>query len=169
MNKTSRHNLLVADYVLCNCRKMDEQRKQNRFGAILREARERAGISLEAAANYIGISTASFSRMETGISSVTASRMAKLAEHYGVSVAGLFEGQLIRMPTNVDVERMKSVVILVHQVIGNLNVSPSPEKIADVVSQIYTDEIKRLLDDTKADLVFDPDSHRAFITMIFRT
>ena len=147
---------------------MDEQRKQNRFGAILREARERAGISLEAAANYVGISTASFSRMETGISSVTASRMAKLAEHYGVSVAGLFEGQLIRMPTNVDVERMKAVVVLVHQIIGDLSVSPSPEKIADVISQVYIDEIKRLLNDSKADLLFDPEHHRAFITMIFR-
>ena len=147
---------------------MDEQRKHNRFGAILREARERAGISLQAAADFVGISTASFSRMETGISSVTASRKAKLADHYGVSVSGLFDGQLIRMPTNVDVERMKSVVILVHQVIGDLNVSPSPEKIADVVSQIYTDEIKRLLNDSKAELLFDPDHHRAFITMIFR-
>lgn len=139
-----------------------------KFGAILRKARERADISLEQAADYIGITTASLSRMETGISNVTAGRLAKLAAHYGVSAGALFEGQLIQMPTQIDIDRMKAVVLLVHEIIATLGATPSPEKIADVVSQVYTTEIERLLANPDANLSFNADHHRPFITMVFK-
>lgn len=140
-----------------------------RYGKILRAARESAGISLEQAADYIGISIASFSRMETGISGVSANRLAVLADYYGVSAGKLLDDQIIRMPTQMNIDRMKAVVLLVHQIIAELHASPSPEKIADVVSQVYINEIERLLKDPKADTAFDADHHRAFITMVFRT
>ena len=148
---------------------MNNNEQHIRFGAILRKARVRAGISLEQAAAHIGISTASFSRMETGISGVSANRLAKLADCYGLSAGKLFDGQLVRMPTQVDIERMKAVVMLVQQIIAELGATPSPEKIADVVSQVYIHEIERLLNTPEADIAFDAKPHRAFVTMVFRT
>ncbi len=147
---------------------MNNNEQHIRFGAILRQARVRADISLEQAADYIGITTASLSRMETGISNVTAGRLAKLAAYYGVSAGALFEGQLIQMPTQVDIDRMKAVVLLVHEIIATLGAAPSPEKIADVVSQVYTTEIERLLANPDVDLAFNADHHRPFITMVFK-
>lgn len=164
----SSHNSLALNYALCNYRGMSNNDQYIRFGTILRQARVRAGISLEQAADYIGITTASLSRMETGISNVSADRLAKLAAYYGVSASALFEGQLIQMPTQVDIGRMKAVVLLIHEVIATLDASPSPEKIADVTAQVYTTEIERLLANPDADLAFNADHHRPFITMVFK-
>ena len=147
---------------------MNNNEQHIKFGAILRKARVQAGISLEQAADFIGITTASLSRMETGISNVSAGRLANLAAYYGVSAGALFEGQLIQMPTQVDIGRMKAVVLLVHEVIATLGVSPSPDKIADVTAQVYTTEIERLLANPHADLAFSADHHRSFITMVFK-
>jgi transcriptional regulator with XRE-family HTH domain len=147
---------------------MTKHEQHIRFGAILRQARVQADISLQQAADCIGITTASLSRMETGISNVSAERLAKLAAYYGVSAGALFEGQLIQMPTQVDIDRMKAVVLLVHEIIATLGVAPSPEKIADVTAQVYTTEIERLLTNPQADLAFNADHHRPFITMVFK-
>ncbi len=147
---------------------MSKHEQHIKFGAILRKARERAEISLEQAADFIGISTASFSRMETGISKVTADRLAELASFYGISASAILEGELIQMASNVDINRMKRVVLLIQETISNLGVSPSPEKIAEITAQVYTAEIERLMGDSGVDTAFDADHHRAFIAMVFK-
>lgn len=61
----------------------------------LREAREKFGMSQDDAARHLGISGASFSRMESGKSSVTTDRLFKLAALYRVSAASLLEGAVV--------------------------------------------------------------------------
>lgn len=135
---------------------------------MLRKARERDGRSLDEVADHLGITTASLSRMETGVSGVDADRVQVLAKLYGISIADLYEGQLVSMPSTVDVKRMRGVVLLVQQTIQSLRVKPTPEKIAETTTEVYEREIKRLLDDPKADTGFNPEFHRSFVETVFR-
>ena len=139
-----------------------------RINALLRAAREQAGISLRQAADELGITNASLSRMETGVSGVTADRLDELAKLYGVTIGGLFEGKLVTRPTTLDVERMKGVVLLVQTVIQSRRVKPSPEKIADAVAMVFEREIEWLIANSDADPDFEPKRHVTFVETIFR-
>ena len=135
---------------------------------MLRKARERAGISLVSAAEHLGITTASLSRMETGKSGVEADRIEVLARYYRVRVADLFEDQLVSMPGTIDLDRLRAIVILVQNTIHGTKAKPSSEKIADVVTQVYQREIDRLLADPDAEPVFEPAIHAEFVEMVFK-
>ena len=62
---------------------------------------------------------------------------------------------------------MKSVIAFVHQNFEVLIVPTSPEKIADVVTKICGDEIKRIIRDTESGGTFDGKHHTEFIKMVF--
>ncbi len=132
----------------------------------LRQAREQAGLSLEQAADQIGISGASFSRMENGLSKVTTERLEALASLYKVSASALIEGNIVTMPSTVDLNRMRAVVEAVQSVVNQLRVKPSPEKMGLAVSEIYRMEIEKIIADPKAD--FDPIRHTGLIEAMFR-
>lgn len=132
---------------------------------ILRQAREQAGLSLEAAAECIGISGASFSRMENGLSKVTTERLEKLAQLYEVSASALVEGSIVSRPSTVDIERLKLVVETVQAVVNRLRVRPSPEKMGLAVSEIYRLEIDHIVDHPQAE--FQPDRHLSILEAMF--
>ena len=133
--------------------------------ATLRKAREKAGISLEKAAEAIGISGASFSRMENGISKVTTDRLEELAKLYGVSASALLEGDIVTNPSNVDIDRMREVVEVVQSEVNRLKKRPSPEKMGLAVSEVYRIEIERIVENAKAE--FSPERHKCLIEAIF--
>lgn len=132
----------------------------------LRQAREQAGLSLEKAAECIGISGASFSRMENGLSKVTTERLKMLASLYEVSASALLEGSIVTMPSTVDLERMRKVVETVQEVVNRLRVKPSPQKMGMVVAEIYRLEIEVIVKEHNA--VFDPARHSGLIEVMFR-
>ncbi|MFN3130280.1 helix-turn-helix domain-containing protein [Roseibium sp.] len=132
----------------------------------LRKARETAGLSLEKAAEAIGISGASFSRMETGLSKVTTERLEELAKLYQVSASALLEGSIVSNPTNVDLQRMRQVVEVVQAEVNRLKVRPSPEKMGLAVSEVYRIEIEHIVQDPKTE--FDPARHRTIIEAIVK-
>lgn len=132
----------------------------------LRQAREQAGLSLEKAAECLGISGASFSRMENGLSKVTVDRLEMLAALYDVSASALVEGSIVTKPSTVDIDRLKLVVEAVQQVVNDLNAQPSPEKMALAVSELYSLEINHIVNNAKAE--FDPSRHMGIIKAIFR-
>lgn len=132
----------------------------------LREARLQAGLSLEKAAECIGISGASFSRMENGLSKVSTDRLEMLASLYRVSAFDLIEGSIITMPSTVDLDRMRAVVEAVQAGVYSLRVRPSPEKVGTAVTEIYRMEIERIVNDLKAE--FDPTRYNGLIEAMFR-
>lgn len=133
---------------------------------ILRQAREQSGLTLEKAAECIGISGASFSRMENGLSKVTTDRLEVLAALYEVSASALIEGSVVTKPSAVDLDRMKKVVETVQDVVNRLRVRPSPGKMGMAVAELYRLEIEHIVNDPKA--VFDPHRHLGIIEAMFR-
>ncbi|WP_282129777.1 helix-turn-helix domain-containing protein [Roseobacter litoralis] len=133
---------------------------------ILRQAREQAGLSLEKAADCIGISGASFSRMENGLSKVNTDRLEMLAALYDVSASALIEGSIVTRPSTVDIERMRAVVEAVQAVVNRLRVKPSPQKMGLAVAEVYRLEIEHIVADPKAS--FDANRHTGLIEAIFR-
>jgi transcriptional regulator with XRE-family HTH domain len=125
-----------------------------------------AGLSLEKAAECIGISGASFSRMENGLSKVSTDRLEMLASLYRVSASDLIEGSIITMPSTVDLDRMRAVVEAVQAGVYSLRVRPSPEKVGTAVTEIYRMEIERIVNDLKAE--FDPTRYNGLIEAMFR-
>ncbi|WP_127562628.1 helix-turn-helix domain-containing protein [Nioella ostreopsis] len=132
----------------------------------LRRAREQAGLSLEKAAECIGISGASFSRMENGLSKVTTERLEMLAELYQVSASALVEGSIVTKPSSVDIKRLKAVVEAVQGVVNRQNARPSPEKMGAAVSELYRLEINHIVNDPKAE--FEPERHLGIIEAMFK-
>lgn len=130
----------------------------------LKEAREHAGLSLEKAAERIGVSGASFSRMENGLSKVTMDRLEVLSALYEVSASALVEGSVVTKPSTIDIERLKLVVQTVQQVVNERAAQPSPEKMALAVSEIYQLEITHIVND--ADAKFDPSRRLGIIEAI---
>lgn len=131
----------------------------------LKQAREQAGLTLEKAADCIGISGASFSRMENGLSKVTMDRLEMLSALYEVSASALVEGSIVTRPSTIDIDRLKLVVETVQQVVNDRAAHPSPEKMAMAVSELYRLEITHIVNDAKAE--FDPTRHLGIISAMF--
>jgi transcriptional regulator with XRE-family HTH domain len=132
----------------------------------LRDARERTGMSQEDAAKHLGISGASFSRMESGESAVTTDRLFKLAALYKVSAASLLEGAIVTHPSAIDLERLKLAIIEVEKVVSALGVRPSPQKVADAVAELYRTEIEHIIEHPRES--FTPARHARLLELIFR-
>ena len=132
---------------------------------LLRAAREQAGIRLEEAARLIGISGASFSRMETGQSKITTDRLETLARLYDISAAALLEGTIVTRPSTIDIDRMRQVVEVIQEVVLAVGAQPSPEKLGLVVAEIYRMEVETMIADPKA--TFEPARHRTLIRAMF--
>lgn len=132
----------------------------------LKQAREQAGVTLEKAAELIGISGASFSRMENGLSKVTMDRLEMLAALYEVSASALVEGSIVTRPSTIDIDRLKLVVETVQKVVNDQSAHPSPEKMGLAVSELYRLEITHIVNDAKAE--FDPTRHIGIIETMFK-
>lgn len=132
----------------------------------LREVRTECGMSQEHVAELLGISNASFSRMESGRSAITTTRLSRLAEIYDVSAGALLEGSVMRLPHRLDLDRLKLVITEIEEAIARLDVRPSAEKIADAVAEVYATETQHVFDHPKEP--FDPSRHRRLIELIFR-
>jgi len=144
----------------------DEETKPVAIYQTLKQAREQAGFTLEQAAECIGISGASFSRMENGLSKVTMDRLEMLAALYEVSASALVEGSIVTRPSTIDIDRLKLVVEAVQQVVNDLQAQPSPEKMALAVSELYRLEITHIVNDAKAE--FSPHRHLGLIEAMFK-
>ncbi len=137
------------------------------INTILRKARLRAGRSIAEAAKHVGVAEASFSRMENGYARVTVNRLINLANFYGYSAPGLLQGEILSEPSEVDLQRINAIIVLVHQTIRSLRINPSAEKIANVVTRVYQREIDHVLGTIDTDQLFDPDRHLKDIEIAF--
>jgi transcriptional regulator with XRE-family HTH domain len=132
----------------------------------LRAARRSAGLSQAQAAAHLGITGASYSRMESGESAVTTDRLFRLAGLFGVSATALLEGSVLMPPTTIDLERLKLVIVEVEGAIARLEARPTPRKVADAVAEIYRVEVEFVLAHPKE--TFTPGRHSHLVDLIFR-
>ena len=144
----------------------------------LQSARKALGLTLEKAASELselakgtegsGISPSQLSRIETGAAYLSQERLEQLAEFYGLSVPDLHNGAVMKAPSRVDLARLKAVVSLVQQVVLELRVKPSAEKMADVVALVYERETEWTMAQPELKVDFNPDRHREFIQLTFK-
>lgn len=95
-------------------------------------------------------------------------RLERLCRFYDVSIGSLFDEELVRMPTSIDIDRLKATVHLVQSVIHQRKVKPSPDKVAEIVSTVFTNEVRWLIDNPDSDTAFDPGRHRGFVEMVLK-
>lgn len=134
---------------------------------MLRTARESAGVSLEDAASHLGVTTATLSRVETAALGVSADRLERLCRFYGVSIGALFDEKLVRMPSSIDLDRLKASVRLVQELAQQKKIKASPDKFAETVAIVFRNEVTWLLNNPDADPGFDDARHQAFVEMVF--
>lgn len=139
--------------------------KTQKLATALRNARMLSGLSMEAVSAELGLTMATLSRIETASIGVKADRVAQLAELYGLSVADLLEGRVVNAASKVDMKTLHAVVTLVQAVIAELGVSPSPDKVADVILATFQDE----LETGNQDLSGLSDRHREKLTLILKS
>ncbi|MEO0486892.1 MAG: helix-turn-helix domain-containing protein [Pseudomonadota bacterium] len=148
---------------------MNEASRNKQIAEQLKRARKEAGLSAAQVAKHLKFSTVSLFRMEDGQSAMSVERLETLAKLYGITPSSLLDGRFVRMPTSIDLDRMKAVVTLIQSVIASLDARPSPEKVGEVTAMIYQAEIDRLLSETDGSMDFDPDHHRKTVELIFRS
>jgi transcriptional regulator with XRE-family HTH domain len=70
---------------------MNGKQDTKSVGENIRALRVQSGLSLKAAANQLGISTSSLSKIETGITDVNLSRLEQIADIFGVKLVQLWD------------------------------------------------------------------------------
>lgn len=111
-----------------------------------REARNRAGFTLESAAEKMGISPSQVSRIESGISDTSLRRTQEFAQLYGCSAA-----ELIRDPKDGVVETfhltiMKDVILGVDELVTKNKLDLTSERKAELIVSFFKMEADRLKD-----------------------
>lgn len=101
----------------------------------LRLARERIGLSLGKAAELVGISKSSMSRLENGEGRMSMERLQAIARVYGYKPGALLDGNLdiIREPDLVVVSESVRTVLEASE---QMNPRPEPSRIAATVVEV---------------------------------
>ena len=128
-------------------------------------ARQKAGLSLAAAGEALGITDASLSRIENHQSKLTAERLVELSKLYKVSASALLEGAVVMKPSTLDLDRLKAIIEEVEAVAAQLEERPTPAKIGTTITEIYRIEIERLVENSDAQ--FDPKRYLSTIEGFF--
>lgn len=131
----------------------------------IKQARQKAGLSLAEAGNALGITDASLSRLENRQSKLTTDRLVQLAKLYKASTSALLEGAVVTNPSSIDLDRLRAIIEEVEAVVAELKVRPTPAKIGSTITEIYRIEIERLVENTEAQ--FDPKRYISTIEGFF--
>ena len=95
----------------------------------IRAIRLQAGLSLDQAAKRTGLSKSDLSRLENGHSPITATKLEVIAAAYGVRAGDLFDGQIVPVQDELNLEHLGQVVEMVERIIVALDTRPRPEKV----------------------------------------
>lgn len=131
----------------------------------LKEARNRAGISVKAAASAIGVSRVQIWRMESEATSISIDRLIELAQLYDVTPASLLTEDIEPTPPPIAYQRVAEAIIAVEGVIQTMPQRPEPEKIGKAVVEILKLETERIRANPTDQ--FDPTRYNGILTMLF--
>lgn len=132
------------------------------FGSILIDARESKGLSLADAAKLLGVPKTSLWRWENGETKVDAQRLVDIAAAYGLSISAIFEGKILKAPTQTDFDRLGDVVEHIELIIQGLSVRPNPKALRTAVVEVLRLETTRVLETPGS--TFDPSRYDAMVS-----
>ena len=125
----------------------------------------RSGFRLASASLRTGLSKSDLSRLENGHSPITATKLETIAAAYGVRAGDLFEGQIVPVQDDMNLDHLGRVVEMVERIIIALDTRPRPEKVRKAV--VETMRLSRQDALRLADAEFDPTRYTGMIKAIF--
>lgn len=99
----------------------------------IRTVRLQAGFSLDQAAKRTGLSKSDLSRLENGHSPITATKLEAIAAAYGVRAGELFDGRIVPVQDEMNLDHLGQVVEMVERIVQSLGTRPRPEKVGTAV------------------------------------
>ncbi len=132
----------------------------------IRTIRVQAGLSLDKAAKLTGLSKSVLSRLENGHSPVTATKLEAIAAAYGILPGELLNGQIVKVPEDMDLDQLGQIVELVERTIQSQTTRPRPEKVRLAV--IETLRLSRQDAARSGGAAFDPARYVGMIAAIIR-
>jgi len=131
----------------------------------IRAIRLQAGLSLDKAALRTGLSKSDLSRLENGHSPITATKLEAIAAAYGVRAGDLFDGQIVPVQDDMNLDHLGQVVEMVERIIIALDTRPRPEKVRKAV--VETMRLSRQDSLRLAGAEFDPTRYTGLVKAIF--
>ena len=98
------------------------------------------------AAKLLGVPKTSLWRWENNETKVDAQRLVDIAAAYGLSVPAIFEGRVMTAPTQMDLDRIGTVVQFVDETIQLNGARPDSKLIRAAVVEILRLETSRVLE-----------------------
>ena len=129
----------------------------------IRNARERAGITLTEAAARLGIGKATLSRLESGQAPIASSRLPEFARVYRTSVADLIDNRVSERTPEHELREIAQVAEMVEEVVQGMSARPNPkvlgQTVAEVIRLARDDQVQRLDGHGQ----FDPARYRGIV------
>ncbi|MFV1602332.1 MULTISPECIES: helix-turn-helix domain-containing protein [unclassified Phaeobacter] len=132
----------------------------------IKEAREKAGLTVNAAADALGVKRTQIWRMENRSETLTAERLFELADLYSVDPRKLFEGDAASGSPDKLYDLIGAVVIMVEECVQTLDARPSPDLIRDAVVEVLRQEGNQPPDIRAKG--FDASRYQGLVTLIFK-
>jgi transcriptional regulator with XRE-family HTH domain len=131
----------------------------------IKDARERAGLTLADAAVRLGIAKTSLFRLERGEAPITASKLPMFARAYGTTISDLIDNRVRVRSTEQDLLEIALVAQMIEEVIQSLNARPNPKQVGRAVAET----VRLTRDDFEQRLggQFDPNRYRGVVETIF--
>lgn len=130
---------------------------------LIKQARLEASLTLDQAADKVGLSQSTMSRIETGETAVTAQRLVEIAAAYGVSPSQLLDGAVVRSISEADLDRIGAVIELVESSAAVQTPRPSPKVIRDAVLAVFRQESASA---SETGAAFNPERYRDLIKLL---
>jgi transcriptional regulator with XRE-family HTH domain len=132
----------------------------------IKNARERAGMTVNDAASALGVTRTQVWRLEQKSETLSAERLFEIADLYGVDPRQLFQGK-DAPPTSQDLyRRIGEVVAMVEEQVQQLDLRPPPTLVADAVIEILQQEANQPIDARSEP--FDPSRYRGLVALLFK-
>lgn len=133
----------------------------------IREARERAGLTVNEAADRLGVSRVQIWRMENKAETITAERLFIIAAIYQVDPYVLFKGtEATTQSTTALYSRIGEVVAMVEEEAQRLDVNPPPHLVGEAVVEILRQENRNQTTPDTASL--DKSKYRGLVALLFK-
>ncbi len=133
----------------------------------IRNARENAGLSVNEAAERLGVSRVQVWRMENKAETISAERLFVIAEIYGVDPVVLFHGTKTNTQSETALyQRIGEVVAMVETEVQRLNVKPPPNVVGEAVVEILRQEARH--SKTPANEPIDISKYQGLVALVFK-
>lgn len=131
----------------------------------LKQARKDAGLTMVVAAEKLGITQGSLSRIESGDTAVSSQRLIDMAGVYGVSPSSLMDGAVVNALSEKDLDRIGQVIEFVEEVLSQQSSRPSPTVVREAVLAIFKQESASAY---KSGADFDPTRYRELMSVLIK-